>query len=576
MLKKIGNRIILSFIILITAIITSFVFIINTNLREYHLNVLKREMSEKIDICDLAFKQNNIYKNISRIKNNNLIYTIADIIKLRLSIVDPDGNVLADSEYRQVAEMDNHKYRPEIRDAFEEGTGNSIRYSNTLKTDMLYYANRRENIVIRLSKPLTEIDQSIARIRKHIIVSGSVAVFLSIIFIIFISRKLTRHIKDTKIFAEDFSMGDYSRRILNYSNDEIGTLQKALNKMADTMVEKINSLIFEQNKLEKIIENIQNGIAVIDLEKKVIVANSAFKYILDITIPPEKKHFYESIRNRELNSRIERSLETKQSTHFELELISGKYCDIFITPVFEEASVQGIVIVLHDITEKKKTQQIKADLVANMSHELKTPITILKGYLETIIQHLDNSELSRELISKALDNVDRQNSLINDILKLNKLETAADFPEEEIDLNNIISDCIEILRPKTQKKNININYKGVQAYREIKGNKFLVQEIFFNIIDNAINYNKENGRIDIESEIENNSLKIKIRDTGIGIPDESKDRIFERFYRVDKGRSRTTGGTGLGLAIVKHAADILNWDISLSSGARGSTFTIII
>ena len=375
-------------------------------------------------------------------------------------------------------------------------------------------------------------------------------------------------------FARDFSNGEFSRRIPNYSDDEIGLLQKTLNRLADTMVEKINTLLFEQNKLKKTIESINDGIAVIGRDKKILVANRAFKSLLDIDTDVVGKLFFEAIRNRTMNARIEQSHATGVAATFEETLLSGRHCDVYINPIAGEQALGGILIVLHDTTEKKRIEQMKTDLVSNMSHELKTPIAILRGYLETMEPHLCEPDMAKDLLRKALANVDRQTSLINDILKLNRLETSRDFTTEFINVRDIIRNSIEILGPKAQKKNVSITFNTDGQHAMVPGNRFLAEEIFFNIIDNAINYNHDGGGITIDMEKIAGRMVIAIVDTGIGIPEDSIDRIFERFYRVDKSRSRSTGGTGLGLSIVKHAADIIGWNIRVSSDTSGTKFLI--
>lgn len=575
MFKKLSNRIIFSFLILIITLIITLLVLIVGHIRTSHLVILKREMAEKINFIELEIRNNpGKYLWGSRNEQKAYIQGLARIINLRITLVDFNGIVLADSEHPDAETMDNHKYRPEIFRSLSRGSGNSIRYSNTIQTDMLYLAKKSDNEIIRLTKPLSEVDESIARLKSYILIVGGIALLVSSLVVVVISRRITRSINETMSFARDFSNGDYSRRIPNYSNDEIGTLQKALNRLADTILEKINNLVFEQKKLEKTIESINDGIAVIGRDKKILVANRAFKSLLDINTDVVGRLFFEAIRNRSMNTRIEQAHATGNSMTFEEAFLNGRHCDVFINPILGEFSLGGLLIVLHDTTEKKRVEQMKTDLVGNMSHELKTPIAILKGYLETIEPHLNDPVMARDLLHKALANIERQNSLINDILKLNRLETSKEFTTEYVDVRDIIRSNIEILVPKANEKNVSINFNTDGQNSRVPGNRFLAEEIFFNIIDNAINYNREGGTITIDMEKSNGRLAIVIVDTGIGIPADSIDHIFERFYRVDKSRSRSTGGTGLGLSIVKHAADIIGWNISVSSDASGTKFVV--
>ncbi|MBN2161173.1 MAG: HAMP domain-containing protein [Spirochaetes bacterium] len=577
MFKKISNRIIASFIILITALIGVLLVLILDHIREYHLSILKREMIEKIHFIEREIRRDRgVYTGGPVATREARVVELSRLVDLRITIVDLAGTVVADSEFQRIDEMDNHRYRVEIREALAGGTGESIRYSGTLNTDMLYMAKRTDAEVIRLAKPLREVGESIAKLRTYILTAGLIAVLLSSMVVIVISRRITRPISETMNFARDFASGDFSRRIPNYSNDEIGTLQKALNGLADTVADKISTLLYEQNKLEKTIESIRDGIAVIGRDKRILVANAAFRALLDIDAAVVGKLFFEAIRSRSLNSRIEHAHATGQSAAFEEAFLNGRHCDVFINPITGEQTQGGVLIVLHDTTEKKKIEQMKTDLVGNMSHELKTPIAILKGYLETMEPHLCEPDMAKELLHKALANVERQNSLVNDILKLNRLETTNDFSTETVDLREIIRTSIEILGPRAQKKNVSITFNTDGQNAMVPANRLLAEEIFFNIIDNGISYNHEGGSIRIDMEKSDGRLAVAVTDTGIGIPEDSIDRIFERFYRVDKSRSRSTGGTGLGLSIVKHAAEILGWEIRVRSGSSGTTFVVII
>lgn len=338
----------------------------------------------------------------------------------------------------------------------------------------------------------------------------------------------------------------------------------------------MENLILEQKKLQITIESINDGIAVIDNKKRILIANKAFGTLLDIRCSFLNRIYFEVIRSSFLNSKIEYSLSNGEPNYFEDELINGKICEFFINPIKEEKTIQGILIVVHNITDKKRIDRLKTDLVGNLSHELKTPLAIVKGYLETISDNFNNPDLCKNFIEKAIINVNRQNLIITDMLKLNMLETMRNFQMEEINLKNIIENCTDILDPKAASKNIKISKTIDVIDMVIKGNRFLAEEIFFNIIDNAINYNIKNGEICILAEKSFRKISIFISDTGIGIPNEAFERIFERFYRVDKSRSRLTGGTGLGLSIVKHAIELLNWDIKFSSNNNGTTFIIEI
>lgn len=574
--KKISSKIIISTSLLIILLVFFLILFINRTLMDTHLNLIKNEMREKIRFVELAFQQDEkLYSADYLKKNTAFVKKLADIINLRITIINHKGIVLADTEVKNVAALDNHLFRPEVQYALKKINGESIRYSDTLKTDMLYTARKSRDLVLRIAKPLYEIEKVRQESGKTLSLAGIIVILLSISVIIIISRKISGPIQEAVSFAKNFAGGDYHKRILNYNNDEIGTLQKSLNRLADTIHEKINNYIFEKRKLEITIESIKDGISVIDSNKRIVISNSAFRKILEIDTDVIKKIYYEVIRSRNLNSKIEEAMKSGTSTPFEEEFLSGRVCRIFINPIKDESALQGILIVLRDITESKKIDRMKTELIGNMSHELKTPIAILRGYIETIRENIRDRKMTEELLEKAYANVERQSLLINDILKLNMIEQGPGFPTERIDLNEVLDSCMEILKPKAEKKNITIKNDFKNSNFEIEGSKFLVEEVFFNLIDNAINYSNPNGEIFINFlKNYNGSPVIEIADTGIGIPGDSVERIFERFYRVDKSRSRLTGGTGLGLSIVKHAAELLQWTIDVNSNSNGTKFII--
>jgi two-component system phosphate regulon sensor histidine kinase PhoR len=576
MRKKISVKIILYFTFLIAAMTMFLLVFFADMIRDNHLDMIRNDMDEKARFVELMLK-----KDIESADKHNpaaldqAVKNISDIIKLRITLIDKSGKVSAESHVKQKEDMDNHNHRLEISGAREYKTANSTRYSSTLKSDMMYYAISSGDHVIRLAKPLHEIKESISKTRSIISITGLSVLSLSILIIIAISRQITRPIKESISFAESFASGDYSRRILNYSNDEIGALQKTLNRLADIIVEKIGSLCLEQNKLIVTIETITDGIAFISNEKEIIISNTAFTSLTGYEGTAKNRLYYEVIRNSTVNERITQCLAAGRPDTFQQKMSHNRYCEVFLNPVNDSSSFRGLVIILHDMSESKRLEEMKTDLISSMSHEFKTPIAILKGYLETIRETINDRETSLSLIDKALRNVDRQDSLVNDILKLNRLETGRDFNEDEIDAAAIIRDCLGILAAKAEQKNIKITETLTENVTG-SGNRFLAEEVFYNIIDNAINYNNLDGHITITSESSGRGTVIKIKDTGIGIPEAAIDRIFERFYRVDKSRSRSTGGTGLGLSIVKHAAELLNWNIRVSSGRDGTTFSVTI
>ncbi|HPS58593.1 MAG TPA: ATP-binding protein [Spirochaetota bacterium] len=576
MLKKISNKLILSYLTLTVILVVIIFVMLGRFLKATHIDILKTEMSSYDTMIDYEFRKLSV-KPVQSAALNKTVSDLAAIIKLRITVIKPDGTVIADSDITDFSSLESHQYRKEVIDAVSSGAAFSTRYSSSLKTNMLYYAIFRNNMIIRLAKPLYEVDRSISSLRQLIFNVTVFALIASVIMIIIISLKITKPIRETLSFASDFAKGDYKRRIMNYNNDEIGLLQKSLNTMADTIVETLEAHILEQKKLEATLDSISDGIAMVDSKKNIVIHNNSFLSMLGISGALKDKQYFELIRNSTLNSSIEKNLKTGEKEIFVVDMSNEQFFEAVISPIKRQTTIQGILIVLHDISEKRKIEKMKSDLVSNVSHELKTPIAIIRGYLETVKENYSNRAMTMDYIDRAIENVDRQNALIQDIIKLSMIESVREFEREEIDIKTIIERCLDLLTPKIIKREITLlNSLDNSIDYTVTANHFLVEEIFFNIIDNGINYNRDRGTLSVTASESGGTLTIQISDTGVGIPAEFKERIFERFYRVDRSRSRATGGTGLGLSIVKHAAMVLSWDVFVESDSNGSAFIVTI
>ena len=579
MIKKIQNRIAFYYSLLVIMMVAILYVLVSDMVRNINLETVRGAMAERARLIDVSFRLSSRLNHEAlqdRDLMKSLVKDISDIINLRVTVADNEGKVVADSSVLDLSTLDNHRYRKEILAAFENGSGESIRHSNTLNVDMFYYAFRSGQCVIRIAEPLNYIENTNSYLKKVLAIISFLLVAGGLGTTLLISRHITRPIMDTISFAGDFSKGEFSRRIHHYRDDEIGMLQKSLNTLADTIVGEMDALTIERQKLAVTLDNIHDGIAVIDTSRRIVISNQSFNVLSGITVTTPGRLYFEVIRSSSFNSTIEYSLSHGQAGHFEESFTNDALCEVRVTPIREEKTLQGILVVLHDVTAKRRIDRIKTELVGNLSHELKTPIAILRGYIETIRDHLDEPVMCAEMIRKSLVNVERQNSIINDMLKLNRIETGGDVVWEDVNLEETIRGCVDLLSSKAQDRKIVFECDIDSLDLVVSANRFLAEEVFFNIIDNAISYNNPGGHVHITGTCDKAKVRISITDTGIGIPHDSISRIFERFYRVDKGRSRETGGTGLGLSIVKHAAEILGWELNVSSGAGGSEFTVCI
>lgn len=574
-MKKFKTKLIFVYSVLIIIVVISLLVLVNGHAKRAIISFMKNELKYNTTYVHSYLISFHQPINQSFFENKEISTTLkhmAEKTETRITIIRENGEVIYDSE-KTHEKLENHLYRPEIIAAKNSGFGTAVRFSTTVQSDMLYVAAKFEEYYVRTAKPLLLVNNLISSITRNVIISGIIVLILSIAVNLFFATSFTRPINESIRFVDRFFSGDLNARILNYKDDEIGYLQASINKLAEAIQKRIQDLTGEKDKLAMIIESIRDPLALFDRYGKVSVHNSAFGKVAgaeDIV----GKSYFSIIRNSELNSKIHYAFTRKDEVVFE-ETIKGKNYQIFILP-FRKEKGEGILLLMQDVTEQKRIQQLKSELVGNLSHELKTPISIIRGYLETIKDVVDDRKMVEQFIEKAIANLERQNSIINDMLKLNRLETTHHGKNEYVNIKNIIGQCLDLLGPKIQKKNISLSFNLDACSEPVLANSFLAEEIFFNIIDNAINYNKQGGSIDITARHADKTVCVSIVDTGIGIPDDEIDRIFERFYRVDKSRSRETGGTGLGLAIVKHAAILLGWDIDVKSSSSGSEFTIKI
>jgi two-component system phosphate regulon sensor histidine kinase PhoR len=576
MFNRIANKILISYTAIVLVLVAILFIFVDGMIYRENIALLKREMDEKADFIALVLSERAVRGTENAATLASESERIARIVGLRVTLVDFTGRVVADSEVKDLSSIDNHLHRTEIEGAALSGYGDSLRHSSTLNLDTLYYAKKTEAYYVRLAKPLEKIQDSLRETRRRLLIFLAAAAAAGFLSVFFVARRMTKPIRETYLFAREFAEGKYERRIRNYSDDEVGSVQRALNKLADTVVEKMNGLVAEQSKLVTAFETLSDGIAVIRADRTVEFVNSAFRDLFSPALSAEGRRSYEVIRSRRINAKIEEALTAAKPLRFDEESGDGLVLEIYLSPVMKGDLPVSLLLVAHDVSEHKRIERIKSDLVGNMSHELKTPVTIMKGYLETLRDNTGDPAMGKTLIARAIENADRQNALINDILKLHMIESSSEMIRERVNIADVVGSCVSILSSKAALRNISLQTViGVDAVIE-NSNRFLAEEVLFNIIDNAISYNMDGGSVTVSLESQDGRTVCAIRDTGVGIPPESIGRIFERFYRVDKSRSRATGGTGLGLSIVRHAADFLGWRITVQSGETGSEFRVMM
>ena len=391
-------------------------------------------------------------------------------------------------------------------------------------------------------------------------------IFLSLLASFLLSKDLSNPLNELLSAFERLADGDFSAKVKFKRKDEIGKLAENFNKMSKELKQLFDNLNLKQEELNNIISFLEEGLLVLDKKGRIILFNESFKKIVQIN--PEGKFWWEVLRNPEVDKLIEKAKKEKRVSSKELEL-NGKVflCSLVFIPSKEE-----LIIVLHDITEFKKLEKIKKDFVVNVSHELRTPLTAIKGYVETLEEEIKgNSKHYLDIIKK---HTERLINIVSDLLLLSELEEKGLTQiKEDVNLEEIAKNVCKIFEQKAKEKNLKLNLI-CENKPVIKGDPFKLEQMFINLIDNAIKYTEE-GEVSVLLRQTDKEVIIKVKDTGIGIPKEHLDRIFERFYVVDKSRSKKLGGTGLGLSIVKHIVLLHNGKIDVESTPyKGTEFTI--
>ena len=490
---------------------------------------------------------------------------------VRFTVINKDGEVIFDNE---IAKLDNHNNRQEIIDAFKNGSGSSVRYSESLSTSMVYVATKiDDNTVIRSSVPVNNIRVFTSVTLKYYIAIILLVFVLSLFLAVKLVKIIVYPINELQKVTSKIENGDLNKRAIIYNYDEIGFLAQTFNNIADQLEIRIIDSLDKKNKLEAILESMESGVIAIDNNENIILINSYSQKLFDLKEDNIGKKISDCIIDYDLINFIREIPEigTKEVKLFhpiERELRVKK------SPIINYLNNSiGIVITVQDITDIKRLENMRSEFVANVSHELKTPLTSIKGFSETL-RYVDDSETKNKFLDIIDKESERLTNLINDILILSNIENIHKMESEYFNPGDVIENVLDMVKSQAYKKSIIIKYNDC-FNSEILGSKDKFHQLAVNLIENAIKYSNENGVVKIDLTLEEQYFVFKVKDNGIGIPKNDIPRIFERFYRVDK--SRSTRGTGLGLAIVKHIVKLFNGEISVKSKAGiGSTFTVKI
>ena len=576
------------FVLIIVIALSSVTWVFTQTIDFFYTHELQNDLAARIQL--LTSQTKGFFTNEDSDYLDRLSKELGEKTGTRFTLVLSNGHVLADTK-EDPASMDNHAKRPEIFSALQGDTGVSQRFSNTLQQNMMYVAlpvTVQGNIIgcIRAAIPMKTMTQTLESAFYPAIYTTLAVALLATLISLWLSRRISKPLEEMKSVAERFAAGDLNGRLPAFSGEEMGALADAMNQMAAQLDDRIRTIIRQRNEQDAVLSSMIEGVIAVDKNEKVLRINKSAAKLLSIdTTEAIGRLIQEIVRKPELQNFIARALSSHNPIEADIKLmIRGKelYLQVHGSPLQDAMGKDiGALIVFNDITNLQRLESIRRDFVANVSHELKTPITAIKSAAETLQNGLlndsNNKERFLEIITRQSD---RLNAIIEDLLTLSRIEQGemqqGDIKFEFAYLRPVFLHALQSCQIKALDKSIALEMecpKNLKAKVSVP----LLEQALVNLIDNAIKYSPESGRIFFSAQQDKQTIIIKVQDWGCGIPEEHLPRLFERFYRVDKARSRKLGGTGLGLAIVKHIVQCHNGQINVQSKkGQGSTFFITL
>ena len=518
---------------------------------------------------------------------DRLCKKLGQLSATRLTVILPSGRVVGDSS-NNPAKMDNHADRPEIQEALKGGIGISTRHSYTEEAHMTYVATPVRDQgriigVVRASLPVVSIGQALNRMYFKIALGGMGAALLAALLSLLMARRLSKPLEEMKQAAQRFAQGDLRVKVPVPQSDELASLAEALNHMAKQLDERIGTIVRQRQEQEAVLASMVEGVMAVDHRERLLTLNQAAARLLGVD--PETARLRpipEVVRNPDLQNFVDQALASSRQVDGEIILRDNGQDRLLqargTTLRDLQGNAFGALIVLNDVTRLRRLEQARRDFVANVSHELKTPITSIKGFVETLLDGaMQDPKDALNFLHIIAKHADRLNDIINDLLSLSRIEQDSErgkIPLSTGRIQEILHDAIQVCRDRAAAKDIRIDLDCPEELAAGINGPLLLQAVV-NLIDNAVKYSPAGLLVEVEARFELGEVLILVRDQGPGIAPEHLPRLFERFYRVDPGRSRKVGGTGLGLAIVKHIAQAHGGYVTLQSApGKGSTFFI--
>lgn len=587
MIRKLWVQITVTFLVLLSALLLVLGVFVSEKMKSIYYEGKEEQLIETANVA-----RNTLYfldMPFESAQLNEIVHSLAESLHARITIINQEGNVLVDTAEKP-DKMENHKDRPEIKDVLQgkKERGLAVRYSETIQNEYMYVAIPLHDVsgeivgVLRTSLSLEEIDEKITNLWRNIFL------FLLTIFIIAsfvgvrLAKTLSKPIEEMIDVSKQLNQNNYNARVRSKPRGQLGELAHAINTLAANLKFQLDKVAENEQQLSGVMENMASGVLLIDQQGTILLANPAIADILDATVDDLiQKHVKEVARNSDLIQLVEECYESKKQVRKDIHFYfpNTRIIDAHLAPyVHRNGQFKGIIAVLHDVTEVRRLERMRSEFVANVSHELKTPVTSVKGFAETLLDGaIDDPEAARDFLEIIYKESERLDRLIKDLLYLSQIEhQQLPLQVVKFNLNSVVHNVMEALKNQIEnkKQQIDIVNKGVVW---LEGDRDKIEQIIMNLLSNAISYTPEAGKITMKLWEEKEKVYFQISDTGIGISQKDIPRIFERFYRVDKARSRSSGGTGLGLAIVKHLIESHRGMITVDSmEGVGTTFTVTL
>ncbi|MBX3324611.1 MAG: ATP-binding protein [Nitrospira sp.] len=549
------------------------------SLEQRHLTQFSETLESKAKLVEYVFQEldHSPTPSVTPSRLQDIARDLGTRSSARITLIASDGTVLADSAVRDVdiPTLDNHISRPEVTQALATGHGQDVRASRTTGERTMYHARLLRGLhdgapwVARVALPLAQVDRASDEFKHQLFLAIGVAFLLAVTLSIGLAHSITKPLSEIAAAAQALSTGNSTLRIKTTAQDEVGLLASTLNQMADQLHTKIEELSEDRAQLLAVLTSMVEGVMVLDARGHVLQINPALERMFGISrVEARGRPCADLFRHQGLNSLVAMILRARTPHEDEIVLpLSGRHLQIEASPAGGERDNEAcIVLVFHDVTDLRRLEKIRKDFVANVSHELRTPLTSIKGYVEALLDGgKDDPAVAGRFLDIILKQSDRLNLIIEDLLELSKIESGQiSLKEDPLDVRALVDRTLSTIKPIADRKGHRLVTALDPSLPLIAGDDDRLGQVLTNLLDNAIKYTPEGGTITVGTASAPsadtatplpNAIDLIVSDTGIGIPERDRPRIFERFYRVDKARSRNLGGTGLGLAIVKHLVE---------------------